>query len=235
MQQVLEEKSIKIFVLYENLLLDVTKYSENHPGGRNLINDNIFSDISRYISGNQGYSAKVSSHDHTLHSCLYAIKSLSYAKFEDEHRIVLKNNKNAYLNNDMFFDYKYSIADNTFSFNFSNEPFKFSVFLPGINWLGRHFAISSTELNKTRYYSLCLCLNKKIQDKIYLLFENIISLENKNPIKEVSLNEKEPFTNTITFYIKKYEYKGALSMYLHGIRSGYSSKMNIRGPIVNYI
>lgn len=241
--EILDEKHNTKFVLYENLLLDVTNFSENHPGGKNLIKENLFSDISRYITGNQAFSSKIPAHDHNAQTCIYAIKSLAYAKFTDNHAIVLKNEKTSGLNNEMVFEFKASVASVDVGFAvsesicelvFSNDEFKFPIFLSGINWLGRHFAVSSYELNKTRYYSLCLCLNKTIQERIIRLFDNVRSLEeNKVSIEIAAIKESESFSSNISFYIKKYEYEGALSAYLHNIRPATLSRLNIRGPIVN--
>lgn len=232
LQQTLDEKSRTQFVLYENLLLDVTKYAQEHPGGNNLIKDNLYSDISRYITGNQAYSTQISAYDHNVQTCVYAIKSLAYAKFIDDHMIVQKNYKTAYLNHDMVFEFKITVAKETCQLVYSNEAFKFPIFIPGIKWVGRHFAISSTKLNKTRYYSLCLCLNKKLQERANLMFENIKRLEESKQIESLSLKETEMYSNNISFYIKSYDYGKALSSYLHNVNPASSSQINIRGPIV---
>jgi hypothetical protein len=232
LKQVLDEKSKTKFVLYENLLLDVTKYAEDHPGGKNLIKDIFYSDASRYITGNQAFSTKISAHDHNAQTCIYSIKSLAYAKFSDDHKIVQQNNKTAYLNHDMIFEYKSSIADSTSQLVFSKESFKFPIFISGVNWLGRHFAISSSELNKTRYYSICLCLDKKIQERANILLENISNLEKDKNIENPLIRDTELYSNNISFYIKSYDFEKALSLYLHNVKQATSSKINIRGPIV---
>jgi len=232
LKQILDEKYKTKFVLYENLLLDVTKYAEDHPGGRNLINDNLYSDISRFMTGNQAYSCRIPAYDHNVQTCIYAINSLAYAKFIDDHRIVLQNNRSANLNHDMVFEFKTSVAESIFRFLFSNIAFKFPIFLPGLNWVGRHFAISSTELDKTRYYTLCLCLNTKIQQRANMLFENIRSLEEHNQIETLSIEDTELYSDNISFYIKIYNSERALSAYLHNIKPASSSQINIRGPSV---
>ncbi len=232
LKQILDEKYKTKFVLYENLLLDVTKYAEDHPGGKNLIKDNLYLDVSRYITGNQAYSTTISAYDHNVQTYIYAINSLAYAKFTDDHRIVQQNNKTAYMNHDMIFEFKTSAADSTCQLLFSNGAFKFPIFLPGLNWVGRHFAISSTELDKTRYYSLCLCLNTKIQERANMLFENIKSLEENHEIKILSIKDTELYSNNISFYIKSYNYERSLSLYLHNLKQASSSQINIRGPIV---
>ena len=231
--QISEEKSKKKFVMYENLLCDVTKYAEDHPGGKNMIKENFFSDISRYIIGNQGYSSKVSAYDHNFQTCEYAIKNLAYAIFLDDHKIVLKKDTTAYLNHDMVFESKIEIAENSSQLNFSHEGFKFPIFLPGTNWNGRHFAVSSIELNKTRYYSLCLCMNTIVQDKIKILFENIKNLENQESIKDCSINPSELYSDNFSLYVKSYNFPKGLAKYLHSIKPKSTSGINIRGPIVN--
>lgn len=235
LKQIFDDKHKLKFVLYENLILDVSKYADDHPGGRNLIKDNFFSDISRYIVGNQGYSSKVSAYDHNLQTCVYAIKSLAYAKFIDDHRIVQINNKTTFLNNEMIFEYKHMIAESTYQLVFSHKSFQFPIFLPGISWFGRHFAVSSSELNKTRYYSLCLCMGKKMFDRANGLFKNIENLENKKPIDKQIIKETELYSNEISLFVKCYNFNNALSKYLNNRTNNTSSKINIRGPIVKNI
>jgi len=59
-----------------------------------------------------------------------------------------------------------SIAQETYRVCFNIHPsntqeeIKFSKALPGIEFFGKHFSIYSTSQNKTRYYSICLAMNK---------------------------------------------------------------------------
>lgn len=230
-----EQKSGKIkFVFYENLLLDVTKYAETHPGGRNMLLDNLYSDVSRYIVGNQAYSTQIPAYDHNIQTCIYAVKSLAFGIYSDLSRLVIKGDKNTYLNDNMILDNRNNIAEATTQLNFSHEGFKFPIFVQGVNWFGRHFAVSSTDLDKTRYYSICLCLNEKIQQRINILLNNVLRLENKESINSAKLKQEELYNNHISFFVRVYDFPKGLSNYLNNIQPKANSRINIRGPIVIY-
>jgi cytochrome b involved in lipid metabolism len=51
-QQVFTEK--KSYVILDNLVIDIEKFQDKHPGGKFVINHNIGRDISKFFYG--GYS-----------------------------------------------------------------------------------------------------------------------------------------------------------------------------------
>lgn len=134
----------------------------------------------------------------------------------------------------MFFEHKTPVAEDIFRLKFSHEGFRFALSIAGINWLRRHFEISSRDWNKTRFYSLCLCLHDEIQQKINLLLSNITILENKGKIISPKLNDNEYYEKIISFYVKDYDIPEGLSYCLNNLPAGTSSSVNIRGPIVSY-
>jgi hypothetical protein len=246
-QQVITEKKIKKFVIYENLLLDIEKYIEEHPGGRNILSNNLYQDISRYITGNQAFSTKISAYNHNVETHIFSIKNISYAMIKDQHKIILNMNGNStYINNPMNFLNKITFADSTGKISFEKNGFIFANFIKGFQWCGRHFSISSITLNKIRYYSICICLNELPQKKFRQLLNNLILLEENNKIEDIKIEENERYTNQISFYIKSYNYPKALSQHINSISKNnisknenqnenyYNNEFIIRGPIVIY-
>ena len=127
---------------------------------------------------------------------------------------------------------KSKIAENVLEFQFSSSNnLKFAKFLPGVNWIGKHFSVSSMNLNKTRYYSLCLTLDTAIRNKHLLLLENITRLEKGENIIDPLLNENEIYSDHLSFYIKKYTVPKALSNHIHNLELNYQSDLTIRGPM----
>ena len=67
--------------------------------------------------------------------------------------------------------------------------------------MGRHFSISSTKLNKTRYYSLSLSLTEEMKE-----IENVKRLERKEQILNIRIKEKDKYTDYFCLHIKRYNY-----------------------------
>ena len=97
-----------------------------------------------------------------------------------------------------------------------NKEYKFSRFLTGTKWIAKHFAITSKNLGKTRYYSVCLCLNPIIYTKHKMLLDNIAKAENGDTNLALPvIREEELYSSSLELYIKKYDFPGTLSKYIH--------------------
>ena len=123
------------------------------------------------------------------------------------------------------------IAKNTFEIKIllKNNDYRISQFIPGFYWMGKHFALTSKKLQKSRLYSVCLCLNSEILIAQERLMNNISLLENNQNINELPEN----FTQNIKYieiYVKRYNYKDALSNYINSENN--IQDLKIKGPIV---
>jgi hypothetical protein len=222
-----DEKLNKKYVLYENMLVDVSKFTENHPGGRNLIIDNLYLDVGRYLTGTQGYSTGINPNTHNYWTIKYLVNNLAYAELIQEHQLLVNTVDNTnYIEKYLKISSKREIAKHVFEYQFKDENFRFSKFIPGHKWLGRHFSISYSYLSKTRYYTTCLTLDSKYKRKLNVLLDNSLKGYVHTKGMEVEFNEKS--ANYITFYIKRYNEPEALSNALHDE----NSEFKIKGPFV---
>lgn len=253
------------YVLFENFIIDVTEFSTIHPGGNNLIDSNLFTDIGRYITGTQAFSNDIKSYDHSSQTFIYIIEKLIIGILDENHNYIkqlgtdynkssrmsinqndLSENENKklvtkntdsefyFFEENMNFIEKNNIAEDTDQIVFYSENYKFAKFLSGIKWMGRHMSVNSDKLNKTRYYSICLCLSPYMKDKMNLILNNLKSLENNINIRKSLIQtetEKENFSNNFYVYLKKYDFKNCLSKEIHEMK--HDDKILIRGPLVN--
>jgi|LauGreDrversion4_2_1035121.scaffolds.fasta_scaffold450118_2 hypothetical protein len=84
-------------------------------------------------------------------------------------------------------------------------------------------------MNKSRLYSVCLCLNDEIIRVQEILLENLNLLENKEDTKEIPIDViRQP--KYLEIYLKKYNFKDALSNYITS--SEKVEDLSIKGPIV---
>jgi hypothetical protein len=245
------ERKNKKFVLFENYIIDVEKYMQYHPGGQMAIEDYLYVDNGRFLIGNQAYNKHFKSYDHNYLTLRHTIKSMAYAKLKDNHRLVSKVMQvqtTSRLNNDFSNNsdldstyinelnpillHKSLVAEDTFEYRFKFKNYEFARFLSEVNWIGRHFSVSSTHLNRTRYYTVCLTLDPKIKEKHLRLIENITRLENGDLIESLLLNDNERLSDYLSLYIRIYHYPKALSNHINNLPVGNQTDLIIRGPIV---
>lgn len=79
--------------------------------------------------------------------------------------------------------------------------------------MGKHVSVTSKKLNKSRLYSICLCLNDEILRIQETLINNINLLENKENVLELSKDVVKQ-SKYLEIYVKKYDFKDALSNYI---------------------
>ena len=250
-----KNKNLK-YAFYENFIIDLTQFSERHPGGNNLIESNLYSDIGRYITGTQSFSSDINSHDHKLETFKFIIEKLIIGILDENHNFIktcINNVKNTLNDNEslesenkqfihpsfdffeenIFFFEKNNLAENTNQIVFDTENYKFSKFLPGIKWMGRNVSINSVKLNKTRYYSICLSLNPYMMNYLNLLMKRFISLERNQIPNEESLKsqlDSDNYTNFFYVYVKNYNFKNSLSRDINLMKK--DEQILIRGPLV---
>jgi hypothetical protein len=217
------EKKHKKYVLYENYVCDVTKYIDAHPGGRNLISDNLYGDIGRYITGTQAYNQNFHTWDHSFSAYVHILTKLAYAELTNDSQVVQNyNGINHYLDDWYEVVNRREIALNVFEYRITSDELSFARFIPGHKWIGRHFSITSLQLNKTRYYTTCLILDEKLRDKHYNLMKQV--RENSTKVSEISLKT----SNYLNIYCKRYNSPEALSNQMF---EG-EEEFNIKGPFV---
>jgi predicted nuclease with TOPRIM domain len=206
------------------------------------------------MTGTQPYNSKIPAYDHNMETTKYFIEKMCYGILRDSHGIIV--NKDYVLNdtesknlnnyNSQYISESYvhlvskqEIAENIFEYKIkSQKGLQFAMILPGVSSLGRHFSLASTELNRTRYYSISMCLNEDMKKRHLELIENIKRLENKlenvndSNLCNLELEENQMYGDLFYMYIKKYNFKNALSSYITKFDSDTQTDMIIRGPFV---
>jgi hypothetical protein len=244
-----EKRRGKKWVLYDNYICDVTDFINSHPGGANMIQENLYSDMSRYMTGTQAYSSQIEAYAHNMDTIKYLIEKMCYGILKDNHNIIvnkgylpslndteakgLRNNFSEYISEKYLqIISKQEIGENIFEYKFkSQRGLQFAKILPGVYSLGRHFSLSSVELNKTRYYSISMCLNEVMKKKHLELIENIKRLESDKNIKDVEVPEDKMYSEEFYLYIKKYNYHNMLSDHIHTFDLNTQTDLIIRGPV----
>jgi hypothetical protein len=224
----LQEEKVKTkYVLYENYICNVGNFITSHPGGRNLIAENLYTDVGRYLTGTQGYSRRITAHRHNFATIRNLVLNMAYAELIQDNSIVINDrDKSNNIDVSVKVGSIREIAKDTFEYKFIPENYQFTKHLAGHQWIGRHFTISSEDLTKTRYYSLCLSINEVYRTKLGRMLDN--ALIEKLEYQDVELKLDERHANYICFYIKLYRHSNTLSKYLN--ESG--SEFKLKGPFV---
>jgi hypothetical protein len=221
--EVRKERKIKKFVLYENYVCDVTKYIDAHPGGRNLISDNLYCDVGRYVTGTQAYNKDFHAWDHNFSTYVHILHKLAYAELTNDSNIIQNfNGMNHFLDDWFEILNRREIAQNIYELRITSDELSFARFIPGHRWFGKHISVTSLQLNKTRYYTTCLILDHKLRDKHVNLMKQM--RETVEKISEISLKT----SNYFNIYCKRYDYPDALSNQMYENEE----EFNIKGPLV---
>lgn len=246
-----EEKSKTKWVLYDNYICDVGNYITSHPGGANTIEENLYSDMSRFMTGTQAYSSGIEAYDHNIRTVQLLIDKMCYGVLKDSHNIIFKkgstpmhiakNTESASLHESpseyisesyVHLVSKQEIAENIFQYKFkSQKGMQFAKILPGVYSLGRHYSLSSLELNKTRYYSISMCLSEEIKRKHFELIQNVKKIESGLEVVNVEIPEDKMYCDEFNLYIKKYNFKNGLSGYVVKFNDDMQTDLIIRGPV----
>jgi hypothetical protein len=215
------------FVLYENLICDVGPFMNRHPGGKNIIGSNLYTDVGRYLSGTQGYSSKVDSNNHNYFTIRYLIQKLAYAELIQDTNILINiTDRSKNFERNLKITSKKEVARNVFEYKFVDKNYQFAKFLTGHTWLGRHFTISNSYIGKTRYYTLSLAMDYSYRKRLNILMDNMLKGIALNSNMEYKLEERH--ADYLCFYIKRYKYPDALSNVLWEE----SSEFKVKGPMV---
>ncbi|CDW90265.1 cytochrome b5-like heme steroid binding domain containing protein [Stylonychia lemnae] len=204
------------YVLLDDLVLDVSNYKLDHPGGLFLLHHNIGQDISKFFYGGYTYENYIpdkSGHIHSNAALSFAINKLAVAKLDKQgkiqgkYRIVERKSLNTTTSLIRLQSKKtskqtlYSILD--------------------INTFGLHYLLSSSENpNHQRQYSFAHSLNPDIYQQNLRLIKQ--ALDNS---KDIIAVEKSYLTSDIYLTVKNYSQ--GLSSDLHNASK--NDEFNING------
>ena len=218
--RLMAKEKTKKFCLVDNYLIDIEKYISSHPGGKNTLNDSMYSDVTRYLNGSVPYNSKIAAVDHKMLSCLYAINLISFAEIEEDHNIIVNSNgKSTYIYENMAIHQTRTTAGVTKEFQFKiSENIKvvsFARYLKGFSWMGRHFSITSKKMNMNRLYSLCLSGNQIVHQHHLRLLDNVEILGKQKTGNTDFTYLTDLSSKYLELYIKLYPFPNAFSNYLH--------------------
>ena len=176
-------KSGSLIVTFDNLVLDVSKYQYEHPGGASLLALNIGRDVGCYFVGS--FTQNPSYHT-VVHStwAFDACKDIAIAKIP--FGPYLKYQFESDFENWTLIS-KQNITDTVARFTFMNPRLKINPLDDGIESVGRHFLIKSMTTGVARYYTVCNSLSKA-QWKYY---KRCIDADTVRASKRTSLNEDD--------------------------------------------
>ena len=139
------KKSRKI-VFFDNYIIDVTDFIEHHPGGQIHLIETINQDVSRYLDATAAINPSFDPRSHLVSTYQHIFDSMIIGQFQDNSGLIIKSNKNSdIIDHELSLMSKRKIAKDTYEFKFQfktkSQDIIFSRFLPGFEWMGRHFAV----------------------------------------------------------------------------------------------
>ncbi len=84
----------KNYVLYENYIVDVSQFMYYHPGGQNLIKENLKQDVTRYVNGSVSLNGNYIPHTHSYLATKHILEKLTIGILKENHQLIIDlNNK----------------------------------------------------------------------------------------------------------------------------------------------
>lgn len=148
-RQNIEEIKNKIKIAFlDNYIVDITDFIAYHPGGQiNLLEATNY-DISRYLSATAAINSNFEPNSHKLSTYQHIFEKMIIGVFSDDNKLVMYKQVTEYVEDEeVYLSQTRKIAKSTNEFKFTlknkNSNYNFSRFLPGYDWVGRHYAVKS--------------------------------------------------------------------------------------------
>lgn len=237
-------------VFYDNLVCDVSKFIDHHPGGDNNLRKYVGKDVSRFLSGTYPANKYFNAHKHLNQTILALMDHYAIGSLKNNNLNLTRDFSNNSIDVNSFHKASLEsideIAKETYQIEFKIEDenhkiIRFAKALPGIEFFGKHFSVFSNKLNKTRYYSICLALNKETYSSHKNLLDKLlkskttnkennailtirqdeenktdsISIEKSKKVEKAEkaklLKNNEGYQNTLELFLKKYNNPDSMS------------------------
>ncbi|CDW73069.1 cytochrome b5-like heme steroid binding domain containing protein [Stylonychia lemnae] len=195
-------------VILDDMVLDVSQYQFNHPGGRFTISHNIGTDISRYFYGGyqmENYTGKKSTHNHT---------AIAFTQVNKMIIGILEQQAPQFVASIMSKDEIVRKQTYTYTFGLNNEIKSVQGYYSDLKMIGRHYLVSSLFTpKKKRQYTICNCLSPNVYDQYLRLIKEFeshhkIKSDFKTQIDQSFFQSQQ--SNEISLTVKTY-YVGGVS------------------------
>ena len=195
-------------VVLDDLVLDVTRFANSHPGGRFLIEKNSGKDISKFFHGGYNYEPANGGWNHThTNYARTVVNSLIVARLEDKRSSALvriSNQTNA------------SKSGSVSTYEFRYAPFEeegaplvesIKLFYPEVSMLGKHYLVQQASsdgvFGNARHYTVSNCMRPDVYNAY------VEALKDQNA--DTSAITSNPKDCDLTLTIKEYRDANGLS------------------------
>lgn len=223
-------KEAPLVVFFDQWVLDVGEFLSSHPGGELMLRKNITEDIGKYLTGTLGWSREVVAYKHSKYARIL-VKQLRIGRIAYPDGIILSTTGSP----PTFDRMKWRLVDRTdeadglirrFSFSISDHTVANSP--AGVDWMGKHFRMTSTISGEKihRYYSMSLCMNTKTRNR---WIASARGMGHEVPaIQQSERAEEVEGVDCVELVVKRYE-KGRFSSFIHDMQIG--EEVEARGPL----
>lgn len=235
-QDVLKEvtENHKRYAFCDELILDVGRFADSHPGGKTFITETYGEDLGKYINGCSSYGKGCNPYYHTQGARLILERlSIGVVAYPDD---MLRGHGIApsYAQMTWRLVGKIDLGGTTRLLTYASD--EFSVAKPkGIRWLGKHFRVTKPHTWQPvhRYYSIVYCMGMNTLQTWRTQIQ-VAGLETEvvTSTMEVLVDYAEPVANETRFInmvVKAYRPHGKVSRYMTDMTIGES--VSLKGPL----
>lgn len=219
-------------VILDEMVLDVEKFIDQHPGGRFVLQHNIGRDVSKFfhggysLEGNMGRGAPAQGYMHSTFArkIVNDLAIASYAPHMTVSTTICRVRE----------DLCVEVSPNTKTIVFENVDGatvpNFKSHFPSISYAAKHFLIRSLEGPNAiaRHYTICNAMNPEI----YRAYIDALRADN-DPEKrqfDFSILEEES-QDKMMFCIKNYSNPKGLSTKIHEQPQQQDQRFEVKGPM----
>ena len=193
-------------MILDDLVLDVSKFIEEHPGGRFVLQHNIGRDISKFFHGgysledNLGGGSPARGHAHSSLARMI-VNDLAIAKYAPAVQVVTTE---CQVNEELCRD----VNDTTKIIVFSSADMRnvtnWKQYFRDLSFLGKHYLVRNLDngASVARHYTIC----NAMRPDVYNAYINSLKPEDDPTYKAIDPRSFDIHnTNTMTFCIKNYQ------------------------------
>lgn len=219
---------------YDELIIDVGKFADSHPGGKRFISETHGEDLGKYINGCSSYGKAAQPYYHSQGARLI-VERLSIGLLSYHEGFVVGTEKQPSYQEMQWKLVGRRVLNGATRQLIYVHP-DFSIARPkGVSWMGKHFRISKVHnyLPVYRYYSAVYCMTPCV------VKDWREQIQSEGLAADVNLNEFELHPkyaeqvqtqdNVLCLIIKEYTPHGVISQYSTGMKIG--KKINLKGPL----
>ncbi|CAI2387249.1 unnamed protein product [Moneuplotes crassus] len=218
-------------VLFNNYIIDVASFIDEHPGTALAITQNIGQDVGKYIFGATGMNCDVPKYCHSSYS-IKILEKLAIGKMCTTSKEITEYWEKPTPKESVFVvEEKSTIFDDVVRVKMrvlkQKEAISRKHQVNDLRYSGMGYSITSLKDQLCRYYTICDCMRDEVYQRYCKIFT---AVSEGSPIEDTDTNIQDLFDDSLEFVVKKYP-KAKTGMSVRLSNASDLDKFYVNGPL----